>query len=343
MEWPSPIGVARDVSPEPMPCSSRNASSGSSTSSGGTAVSLRRPLVVSHDVVGCDRRCSRPQRYKDRNLLCAEVSLATMPKLRTLLLTLLACRPCWAASRPPDRRSPRTAKLTYFEGSSAAARTRARARTRSHRCSTSACARCASSSPGRDVAPGPDKRRRARPSTRPTPPATPGGSYDALHRRSPGLHWYGAADGHRARRRGGRRPTTKRRTSRGPTTRTSSEFMTAVGASLRLRGLVCSRSGTSPTTRPSCCRSGTPTARPPRRASTAVSTRPATTVCRPAGIAHPRVLFGETAPTGYDNVNVRREGSRALLHDVAPLAFLRGALCLNATLPASPARAARCR
>ena len=26
----------------------------------------------------------------------------------------------------------------------------------------------------------------------------------------------------------------------------------------------------------------------------------------------------------------RREGSRALLHDVAPLAFLRGALCLNA-------------
>jgi hypothetical protein len=48
------------------------------------------------------------------------------------------------------------------------------------------------------------------------------------------------------------------------------------------------------------------------------------------GIAHPRVLLGETAPTGYDTVNVRREGRRALLHDVAPLAFLRGALCLNA-------------
>ena len=48
-----------------------------------------------------------------------------------------------------------------------------------------------------------------------------------------------------------------------------------------------------------------------------------------AGIAHPKVLFGETAPTGYDTVNVRREGSKALLHDVAPLAFLRGALCLN--------------
>jgi len=45
-----------------------------------------------------------------------------------------------------------------------------------------------------------------------------------------------------------------------------------------------------------------------------------------AGIPHPKVLFGETAPTGSDKVNARREG---LLHDVAPLAFLREALCLN--------------
>jgi hypothetical protein len=48
-----------------------------------------------------------------------------------------------------------------------------------------------------------------------------------------------------------------------------------------------------------------------------------------AGIAHPTVLFGETAPVGFGTVNVRREGSRALLHPVAPLAFLRSALCLN--------------
>jgi hypothetical protein len=40
-----------------------------------------------------------------------------------------------------------------------------------------------------------------------------------------------------------------------------------------------------------------------------------------AGIATPKVLMGETAPTGYD----RSSG----LHDVAPLAFLRGVLCLN--------------
>jgi hypothetical protein len=49
-----------------------------------------------------------------------------------------------------------------------------------------------------------------------------------------------------------------------------------------------------------------------------------------AGLAHPQVLLGETAPTGFDTVNVRREKSKALLHPVAPLAFLRGALCLNA-------------
>jgi hypothetical protein len=50
-----------------------------------------------------------------------------------------------------------------------------------------------------------------------------------------------------------------------------------------------------------------------------------------AGISRaPQVLFGETAPTGYDTVNVRKEKSAALLHPVAPLAFMREALCLNA-------------
>ena len=50
-----------------------------------------------------------------------------------------------------------------------------------------------------------------------------------------------------------------------------------------------------------------------------------------AGLTHPRVLFGETAPTGYDSVKslLRIEKSKALMHDVAPLDFLREALCLN--------------
>lgn len=50
------------------------------------------------------------------------------------------------------------------------------------------------------------------------------------------------------------------------------------------------------------------------------------------GIAHPQVLMGETAPFGYDSIGrsmLRHEGARAVLHDVAPLAFLREMLCLN--------------
>jgi hypothetical protein len=53
---------------------------------------------------------------------------------------------------------------------------------------------------------------------------------------------------------------------------------------------------------------------------------------RASGIAKPKVLMGETAPAGYDTISkseIRRGGAKALLHDVAPLAFLRGALCLN--------------
>jgi hypothetical protein len=47
------------------------------------------------------------------------------------------------------------------------------------------------------------------------------------------------------------------------------------------------------------------------------------------GIAQPQVLIGETAPTGYEKVNYKREKSKALLHDVAPLLFLRETLCLS--------------
>jgi len=51
-----------------------------------------------------------------------------------------------------------------------------------------------------------------------------------------------------------------------------------------------------------------------------------------AGLARPPVLFGETAPFGFDSVKglLREQKAKALLHDVAPLAFMREALCLNA-------------
>jgi hypothetical protein len=50
-----------------------------------------------------------------------------------------------------------------------------------------------------------------------------------------------------------------------------------------------------------------------------------------ANVPNLKVLFGETAPTGYDSVKslIKIEHAKALLHDVAPLEFLREALCLN--------------
>ena len=48
-----------------------------------------------------------------------------------------------------------------------------------------------------------------------------------------------------------------------------------------------------------------------------------------SGIAKPRVLMGETAPVGSDSLSRREIKERGLLHDVAPLAFLRETLCLN--------------
>ncbi len=47
-----------------------------------------------------------------------------------------------------------------------------------------------------------------------------------------------------------------------------------------------------------------------------------------AGLTHPKVLIGETAPAGYDSLT-RREARENAIHDVAPLAFLRGMFCLN--------------
>ena len=47
---------------------------------------------------------------------------------------------------------------------------------------------------------------------------------------------------------------------------------------------------------------------------------------RAAGIEDPRVLMGETAPFGSSSVNVPREGT---VHQMAPLTFLRGVLCLS--------------
>lgn len=48
---------------------------------------------------------------------------------------------------------------------------------------------------------------------------------------------------------------------------------------------------------------------------------------RNAGLRHPKVLMGETAPGGFENV-IKRPELRTVA-GVSPLVFLRGALCLN--------------
>ncbi|MGH2832278.1 MAG: hypothetical protein ACRDK2_05845 [Solirubrobacteraceae bacterium] len=50
-----------------------------------------------------------------------------------------------------------------------------------------------------------------------------------------------------------------------------------------------------------------------------------------AGLKSPKVLLGETSPFGYDSVNPRYEGRAAYTREMAPLKFLREALCLNSS------------
>ena len=84
---------------------------------------------------------------------------------------------------------------------------------------------------------------------------------------------------------------------------------------LRRRRSRAGRSGTSPTTRSSCARSTTAATARCRRRSTATSTPPRCAAWRRPATRSP-VLMGETAPSGTGKV-------------VAPLTFLRGALCLT--------------
>jgi hypothetical protein len=48
-----------------------------------------------------------------------------------------------------------------------------------------------------------------------------------------------------------------------------------------------------------------------------------------SGLTSPKVLMGETAPIGSDRLSRGEIRERGLLHDVAPLAFLRESLCLD--------------
>ncbi len=86
----------------------------------------------------------------------------------------------------------------------------------------------------------------------------------------------------------------------------------AHGLARRRRG----RSGTSRTSPSSCARSSTRSTGPSRRGSTAALYKAALKGLGAAKVASPKVLLGETSPRGTGKV-------------VAPLTFLRGALCLD--------------
>ncbi len=58
-----------------------------------------------------------PKRYIDRNLLCAEVSLATMPRIRMLLLSLLAGTMISGSAGAAQALASHS-QVTYFEASS---------------------------------------------------------------------------------------------------------------------------------------------------------------------------------------------------------------------------------
>ena len=168
-EWPSPIGVARS-SPAPRPCASRNARSGSSTSSGGRLLASASAGVwtMSSGAIGV---LTRPERYKDRNLLCAEVSQATMPRIRTLLLSLLACA-LLAGSVGAAQALASHSQITYFEASNDLLEPS----TRPHviaQLQHLGVTRCASSSTGAKSRRGPTARP-SRASKRPTRRATTG-------------------------------------------------------------------------------------------------------------------------------------------------------------------------
>ncbi len=259
----------------------------------------------------------------DRNLLSAHVSQATMSRIRMLLCVLVAAM--LTAGAGATQASASHGELTYFEGSADLLS----ARTRPH---VLAQLRSLGVKALRvelywnDVAPNPTSA--TRPHFEATNPAGyHWGQYDLLLAEAQRLHW----------------PVLLTVTSPVPRWATSNrkapyitrpddldfqEFMTAVarhyGSEVSLYS-IWNEPNHPAFLLPQFNSNGTPAS--PRIYRGLYQAGYAG--LQAAGIAHPPLLLGETAPTGYDTVNVHREGAKALLHDVAPLAFLRGALCLN--------------
>jgi hypothetical protein len=265
---------------------------------------------------------------QDRNLLLAQVSQATMLKIRTLLSTLLVSTLALVAIGTTTA-APALAshsQTTYFEGSTDLLRASTRPHAIAQLQSLGVKALRIELS-WNEVAPGPNNV------TRPTFDATNPGNYnwatyDPLIAEAVRLHWKilltVTAPVPRWATSNKKAPYVTK-----PDPKDFQEFMTAVarhyGSAITLYS-IWNEPNHPAFLLPQWNSNGT--AASPRIYRALYQAGYAG--LQAAGLTHPQVLFGETAPTGFTKVNVKREKAKALLHDVAPIAFLQGALCLNA-------------
>jgi hypothetical protein len=271
------------------------------------------------------------ERYKDRNLLCAEVSLATMPRFPTILISLLASALlAGSAGAVPALASHN--QITYFEASNdlLEAKTRPHVIAQLEHLGVHALR---VELYWYDVAPSTES------ATKPNFEATNPNAYN----------WGGYAEVLAEAKRLGwpvlltvTSPVPRWATSNGtapyitrPDQQDFKEFMTAVAREFGSEVSVYSiwNEPNHPAfLLPQWNANGTSASGRIYRGLYEAGYEG----LQAAGIAHPRVLFGETAPTGFDSVKAmiksksRKEKADALIHDVAPLAFMREALCLNA-------------
>ena len=286
----------------------------------------RYVCMVVDNVIRCDCCTHRLARYTDRNILCAPVSQLSMFKIRTFLPPMLAAVVLSAVGASPATASH--TQPTFFEAPrdllevTPAARSKALAQLQSLGVKALRVELYWHS-----VAPAPNSTKR--PNFDATNPASYSwGAYDALLAEAARLHWQvlltvsspvpkWATAGH----------NDKYLVTR-PDDRQFEEFMTAVGkhygSEVSLYA-IWNEPDHPAFLRPQFNRNGTPASPRIYRGLFQAGY----VGLQSAGVSNPKVLMGETAPFGYDKVNVRKEGSRALLHDVAPLAFLRETLCLN--------------
>jgi hypothetical protein len=290
--------------------------------------------VAIHNVVWSNRWTHRIARYTDRNLLCSHVSQSTMFRFRTPLISMLACAVSVLGVMLPASASASHSQAMFFEEpnlveASQAVRTKELAQLQSLGVKALRVELYWA-----NVAPAAASTKK--PSFEATNPASyDWGNYDVLLAEAKRLKW----------------PVLLTVTSPVPEWATSThkdrsgltrpnetdfkEFMTAVGkhygSEVSLYS-IWNEPNHPAFLLPQFNSNGTPAS--PRIYRGLFQAGYAG--LKSAGIAKPKVLMGETAPVGADRLTRREIKERGLLHDVAPLAFLRETLCLNSKYRKSP-------